>query len=296
MKLSKISLFLCMAAVACGLSSCLGNGEQRQSITFNYKDCFNVVTDLNTGVSEVRLSPTYHMDMNLTEGTADITMTNISLPGVTGALSFKLEGIKFTFDKRGNYIISGRDLVPSGSAADYYTFSSLSIMFVDRMLSEEGARIPAYYINFVINNKTQVNAVSTENYYFGKTTVTSENTTPYTTYETYYTVILDPQSMVATIGFNSARFSDKMPLSLNFTLKDLPFTVDPQGYKIIKADATTPYLNNTPNPSYDITNLSVNGVTNKGATFDFDCNPNGMGEYHVNAPVEWLVYPLQVEQ
>ena len=274
MKLSKISLFLCMAAVACGLSSCLGNGEQRQSITFNYKDCFNVVTDLNTGVSEVRLSPTYHMDMNLTEGTADITMTNISLPGVTGALSFKLEGIKFTFDKRGNYIISGRDLVPSGSAADYYTFSSLSIMFVDRMLSEEGARIPAYYINFVINNKTQVNAVSTENYYFGKTTVTSEKTTPYTTYETYYTVILDPQSMVAT----------------------MPFTVDPQGYKIIKADATTPYLNNTPNPSYDITNLSVNGVTNKGATFDFDCNPNGMGEYHVNAPVEWLVYPLQVEQ
>ncbi|MDE6484531.1 MAG: hypothetical protein K2L14_03970 [Duncaniella sp.] len=298
MKLSKITILSFLAGVACALTSCLGDGEQRQTIPFNYTDCFNVVTDLSTAKSEVRLSPTYQIVVDLISGTADVTMTNISLPGVTGALSLKLEGLKYTFDKRGNYTISGRDLVPTGSAASYYTFSSLSIMFVDRQFNEQGARIPAYYINYVLNNTTQVNVVGTSNYYFGETTVNSvDGGAPYSTYETYYTVQLDPQSMLANIGFHSARFADKMPVSLNFTLRDMPFTVNTQGYRIIKADATTPYLNNTtPNPAYDITNLSVNGVSSKGATFEFDCNPNEMGNYHVVAPVEWLVYRAQLEQ
>ncbi|MDE6416293.1 MAG: hypothetical protein K2K68_04615 [Duncaniella sp.] len=298
MKLSKLTILSFIASLACVFTSCLGDGEQRQTMTFNYTDCFNVVTDLSTMNSEIRLSPAYQIVVDLLNGTADITMSNISLPGVTGALSFKLEGLKYSFDKRGNYVISGRDIVPTGSAASYYTFSSLSIMFIDRQFSEAGARIPAYYINFVINNNTQVNAVGTNNYYFGETTVNSaDGTAPFTTYETYYTVVLDPQSKVATLGFHSARFSDKMPMSLNFTLRDLPFTVNPQGYRINKAEATTPYLNNsTPNPSFDITNLSVNGVTSKGATFEFDCNPKGMGDFHVVAPVEWLVFRAQLEQ
>lgn len=297
MKLCKITLLSLLAALTCTLTSCLGDGEQRQTMTFNYTDCFNVVTDLNTGNSEVRLSPAYSITLDLIGGTADITMSNISLPGVTGALSFKLEGLKYSFDKRGNYTITGRGIVPSGSAASYYTFSALSIMFVDRQFNEDGQRIPAYYINFVINDATEVNAVGTYNYYFGETSVTAAaGGDPFSTYETYYTVQLDPQSMTSTIGFYRAKFSDKMPMSLNFTLRDIPFSIERKGYKIEKADATTPYLNNaTPNPSFDITNLSVNGVSSKGADIQFDCNPQGMGDYHVNAPVEWLVYRAQLQ-
>ncbi|MDE5785212.1 MAG: hypothetical protein K2H98_01640 [Duncaniella sp.] len=280
------------------MTSCLGNGEYKYVDKYTYSDCFNVITNLETGESVVRLSPSYEISIDRTDVNAEITMSSISLPDVMGALSFKITGLKYTFNSRGNYIIQGYDLVPEGSAGSYYTFTNLSVIFVDRVFNEGVQRIPAYYINFTINNKYQVNVVGTLNYYFGETTVTSAgDEEPYSTYDTYYTVSLDPQSMKATLGFNSARFSAAMPNALNFTLREVPFTVTPRGYSIDKADATTPYLNNTqPNPAFDITNLTIDGVTSKGATFTFDCNPKGMGDYHVVAPVEWLIYRPQVEQ
>lgn len=298
MKLSKITLFSLITAIACAFSSCLGNGEYKYVDKYTYSDCFNVITNLETGESVVRLSPSYEISIDRTDVNAEITMSSISLPDVTGALSFKISGLKYTFNSNGNYIIQGYDLVSEGSAGTYYTFTNLSVIFVDRVFSADEKRIPAYYINFTINNKYQVNVVGTVNYYFGETTVTAAGEEdPYSTYDTYYTVILDPQSMVATLGFNSARFSSAMPNALNFTLRDVPFTVNPRGYTIDKADATTPYLNNTqPNPAFDITNLMIEGVTSKGATFSFDCNPKGMGDYHVVAPVGWLINRPQLEQ
>ncbi len=298
MKLSRFSLFTLLAVVAATLSSCLGDGEFRETATYNYTDCFNVVTDLTTGQSEVRLSPTYQFEMNLTERTANINMSNISLPGVTGALSFKLENIKFTFDNRGNYIIQGTNLKPTGSAGSYYTFSNVSIKFIDRLLEEGGKRIPAYYVNFTLNGTTRVNAVGTVNYYFGKTEVNpKDNGEPYETDLTYYIVSLDPQSNQANIDFRNARYSDKMPVSLNFSLKNLPFTVNPDGYKIEKAGDMVPLVNDlTPNPDFKITDLIVDAITYKGADVTFDCNPMGMGDYKVSAQLEWLVRRLTPEQ
>lgn len=295
MTIKKSLIVSVIAAAAVTMTSCLGTSEQEQKMTYNYTDCFNVVTTKSTGETEIRVSPAYSFEFEYVSGKATVTLTNISLPGVNGSLSFKLEDLKFSYDKNGNYIIQGIDLVPKGNGAAY-TFNNFSLKFLDRIM-DNSLRIPAYYINYTINNEYTVNVVGTNNYYFGTTEVSDgSEKEPFSTIDTYYVVKLDPQSKKSTIDFKRARFSDKMPMSLNFTLRDLPFTVTKDGYTIDRAEATTPFVNNeTPNNSYDITNLHLSAITYTGGTMTFNCNPPKMGEFAVKASLAWMTPNLTPE-
>lgn len=277
------------------LTSCLGSGKQEQIITYNYSDCFNVVTTLETGESEIRLSPSYSIEFSYYDSKATVTLNNISLPGLPGAISFKLEDLKFSFDKNGSYIIQATNVTAKGYG-EAYKFNNFSLKFLDRVFNSS-TRIPAYYINYTINNQYNVNVVSTSMYYFGTTDViNAEGVKDYSTEETYYILTLDPQEKKARLNYRQARFASNMPVTLNFTLRDLPFSVDRDGVKIQKAEATTPYIKDeTPNTSYNISELDLNVNTYNGGSLKFSCNPAGTGEFKVDASLSWITPTLQPE-
>ncbi len=295
MKPTKTYLLAALLGSAMTLTSCLGSSEQEQTMTYNYSDCFNVVTTLETGESEIRVAPTYSIEFSYLDSKATVTLNNISLPGLSGAISFKLEDLKFSFDKTGCYIIQATNVTPKGYG-EAYKFNNFSLKFLDRVF-DNSLRIPAYYINYTINNQYNVNAVSTNMYYFGTTKVTnSEGATDYSTDETYYILTLDPQGKKARLNYRKARFDANMPVTLNFTLRDLPFTVDRDGVKISKAEATTPYIKDeTPNTSYNITDLDLKVNTYNGGSLTFGCNPAGTGEFKVDASLAWVTTTLQPE-
>ncbi|MCM1520012.1 MAG: hypothetical protein NC098_04435 [Lachnoclostridium sp.] len=285
-----------IAASAAALTSCLGSGKNEQSITYNYTDCFNTVTDLETGKTDIRISPAYTIFFDYIESTADISMSNISLPGINGSLSFKLEGLKFSFDKTGAYVINAKDVTPMLSGENY-TFNNFNLKYLDRVMNDGlGVRMPIYYIRFTINDRYEVNVVGKNVYYFGTTQVLSADETSFSTYETYYKIELDPQENNAYIRFYSAKFAQAMPTSLNFTLRQVPFTVDTNGFTIKADGPITPYINDqTPNPSYDITDLDINVNTYNGGSMSFSCNPAMMGQFGVTATLDWMTPVITAE-
>lgn len=296
MTIKKIPFLSAAFSLTLLLSSCLGTSRQEEKMLYNYVDCFNAVTDIATGETSVRISPTYSFEFEYTTGTCEVVMNNISLPGVNGALSFKLEGLKFSFDKEGHYIINAFNVVPSGSAGAVYSFNNFSLKFMDRILNNS-MRVPAYYINYTVNNKYKVNVVSTKSYYFGETIVkSSDDKADFTTPNTYYIVRIDPQDQKATVEFNRAQFNSQMPM-LNFTLRDLSYTVTADGYVIAPTTVLIPYVNNeTPNPSFAISDFKIDAVTFTGGKLSFSCNPPSMGQFNVNCDLKWTTPYLTPEQ
>lgn len=274
-----------LAAVS--LTGCLGTDSNNVNTqTFQYTQCFNSVTDLDASTTSAIEGATYKIAIDYVKQTADVVIDNLKLSPETTGLSFKLEKMPWTISPDGFYIISATTITPTGLAQQYVVENFKCEMLL-RVINYSS--MPVYAIQFTVNDRYHVCAVPAQNVYFGTTGVVKADGSGSTFYstETTYNILLDPKTMKGDINIGGAKFGEGMPAQ-NFTIKNVPFTLNGHGYSFNGADQFIPEQNGTPNPQYPISNINGWANVSSGMNLQFNCVVAQMGEYNVTCNLKFM--------
>lgn len=303
--MKKYLLSAAMLVSTLALTSCLGGSTDDQRLTYNYggSECFNRVIDLQTGGEFIASAPTYNLQYNTTAGNVDIALSNIILSQGASPLSFKFPTMTYSQDPNDGFIVTtGRSITPENMGASSYVFDQFNLRaYFGRALGS------VYYIRYQldINNEPryEVTTYATRNAYIGPVSATNlEN--PDEIYsnadnlqaqaDTYYVVLLNQEKRTATIQVYNGKYTDTMT-PLTFMVKDVPFTFTPDGYSVVAGtDQPLPVYTATsgenPAEGLGMTNVSIIGNLERGATIRFKCDLGDDGKYDVTASLRYLLY------
>lgn len=295
--------FISLGVIALGaltLTSCLGdNSNNEQTFTYNYggNDCFNRVTDLETGDTYKGLSPTYTLSYRMVAGKVDVTISNLKLSADQSGIALKLPEMKFSQNKDTYFIESkDTDITPEsqGTTTPPYLFDAFATSIFP------GCNV--YNINYLLTNtysnkKYKVDVYGTKYKYFGDIVFSSENgETSFKSEKNedrYLGVIINPETMKASLLANNLEVA--IGKRVSFGIKDLPVTLTSNGFSISSpADQNMQLLNpnlTTEQKGRTIKNISVNATLATGATITFECNLDTDGSYRAFAPgMRYLIY------
>lgn len=303
--MKKYLLSAAMLVSTLALTSCLGSSSDDQRLTYNYGggECFNRVIDLQTGSEFIASAPTYNLEYTPNNGEVEIALSNVVLSQGASALSFKFPTMKYTQDQNDGFIVTtGRSITPVNAGASAYVFDNFNLRaYFGRKLG------PVYYIRYQldINNEPRysVTTYATRNAYIGPVAaINLEN--PDKTYtnadnlaaqaDTYYIVLLNQEKRTATIQVYNGKYSESMN-PLTFMVKDVPFTFTSDGYSIVAGTDKplgifTGTSGDKPAEGLEMTDLSVIGNLERGATIRFKCNLGDNDKYNVTASLRYLLY------
>ncbi|MBD5317398.1 MAG: hypothetical protein HDS11_07015 [Bacteroides sp.] len=282
-------LFILCAMMA--FTSCLNNDsdDTQTTVTRNYTQCFNSVYDNATGEIVLTTQPKYVFNI-IYKGDGSIygqiSMTNVSLGIDIPYTNFDLPELKFTLTGNSAPVIKATDVFPTNLAnAHAVTFTEVRLSVLDRVLKNENTLqqeiYTAYSLSFTVNNRYEVTVYPTQYYYFGTTgTVADADGSEFSTTSPRYAISLNPQTKKASIDITGAQFVSNMP-AMNMTFGDIDFTTT-RGNLVMEKDALTPTINNTPFPTFPISELTamLNPEKTTG-TLRFNCTAATMGAYKV---------------
>lgn len=176
---------------------------------------------------------------------AVVTLFGVTFAPAMPAMDIVIPGLKCK--KSGdNYIISGKDVVPTvmGAPVDRYTMSS-----VEGLLSGD---------KFVVNTVTAMGTIGFSNAMIEiapedgaersyKGNIVSGDFAK----EIVVCVTMDKASSTLDVVLNKVKFAANMPLELDITLKEIPYTVN-DGVVEFSATDIAPYMNteSEPAPAY----------------------------------------------
>lgn len=89
---------------------------------------------------------------------------------------------------------------------------------------------------------------------------------------------------VLDITINDIRFSEMMPVAINFMLKDFPFTVGENKEWYFDQKSVVPLIGGVPNPTYTLQNVK-GAYTGNDLILDFDITMHYV-DYHVRISTE----------
>ncbi|MDE5983146.1 MAG: hypothetical protein K2G92_08560 [Duncaniella sp.] len=270
------------------MTSCLGNGNDNvtsQSFTYNQNLCFNSVTDIQEGTTYITTGTIYRLNYDYSSAKASVEINGLKLSDSDKDITLKFDNLPMTTDN-GWVVAKGSNLIPTGGNLNY-EFKDLSVRYIVR------GNMYSFCINYTVNNRYHVCVIPVQSLYFGNTYTTPVGESQlgtYSTRDTYYVVTLDPEKQKAVIAVAGAKFSDKMPITMNFLLKDLPFTINGYGYEIKADGPINPETeNNVPNTKYPISNIVCNASITSGGSLSYKCEANNMGTFSVNASLEYVL-------
>jgi hypothetical protein len=266
----KHGIFAIMAiAMVCGLCSCNdNNSEQKATQTISSAYCY--IIDKTTGKITHSDDLLYVMDFNYTKSTADITISNLTLPNGVSYGDFKVENVPLTYN---NYWEICTTNTPSVSSASNRNpnISTFSLKLLDRTYSLTLESIPGFFVSFTVDNYT-VQSSYAPFVLLGTTVSTPQGGDAYTTEETTYSVSLNHTAGTANIRINNARFHARMPEGLIMDFKDIPFNYMADGTISLSAEEVIPYIGNTPyNDQYPVSNLNALIDPTEGMDLQFTC-------------------------
>lgn len=301
MKKYLLSLGVLISATL-SLTSCLGSGSGEQKYTFSYgpSDCFNRVVDNEAGTTYIGLNPTYNIVFNMTSAQADIDISNLKFSSSNSGITLRLPSLPLKQDPQDAfYTASGMYLTPVGQTSsfvfDVFNFRAFPFRVV-----------PAYIINYTVNDRYDVTVYPTLPTYVGSVSATnlepedgkdpSFNLTPDT--EAYYQLLINPENMTAMLNVANAKFADGMA-RYNFATKGLKVELTSDGYTVatepgeeynIYSPQSVSSETATPIPDCSISDIRVNAVLSTGASISFNCDLGDMGKYSVRAVLRYLIY------
>lgn len=228
MKIFK-TIMLSMAATL-ALTSC-DSDDNEQTIQYGYDYNVSYVTDLNanTMLGTELDGAKYIMDFNLTEGTADVTITGLRLSADSSPISLRIQNATFDY-------VNGATVINVPNATSVYggTHSITNFKYSQSMKSiEKFGRISVYYsISYTVDNRYNVVAVQEDAYLPGTTVVTStasgdqldSSTAPYYNYD------LDYDTNTADVSAYWLYDGETTYYDLEFD--DLPYKLTPYGIEI----------------------------------------------------------------
>lgn len=261
--MNKMFAITALMCASLGLASCLDTAEPESSgsSTYGGTDCFNYVTDMETGESFLSYNPSYKFNFNYTKATCQVEMTNIQLTRGFSGLSFLLPEIDVTqayqFTK-----ITGTDISPE-NAAGSYVFTKLDLSYSNRIW--DSAYYPIYNLDYIINSRYYITAIPTTQLVFGTTScvrTSDDEGIPATTW-TYtggeydiYTLTLSTQAYTGDVRIQAAKFEESMA-GINLNFKNIPVSYSHSGFS---ADLTGVEIKAYDNLDAEIPNITVSDL------------------------------------
>ena len=257
-----------IAAAAIMLSSCSKSGSNDYTVTTMIRDCFESVT-AKDGTNSLSGSVNYSIEINYTTAKANIIVSGLKLADGTSTPDIQLRDLKVVGTDDGWLKITAPTITPAGTAGKVPSITNLEI----NMLIAYNA-VYGFCTRFVMDDDYSVFSGCTA-YKLGATTTTSGKGEPFKTKSTVYTYRLDPAKKTLDLGLTNAQFMAQMP-AIDFVLKTIPFSTYDKSLNF-SAETLVPYVGNTPNEGYTITDLSGNLDLTKGMNLNFKCTPKSMG-------------------
>ncbi|MCM1451923.1 MAG: hypothetical protein NC102_06670 [Clostridium sp.] len=272
-----LALVLSVAAALGMLSSCNSGGSSDYITRQTLSNFINVSYDYSTDQTVLNSGVGYIIDLNLTQGLANISMEGIKLPNGTSFGQLTLANIPFTMKSNGWIEINQSMLVPTTSAGlQAPTLTGFTFRILDRVI-DNNLYFPLFDIKYTIEGYSIVSTPSSV-INQGTTIVSSEgqdNYTPSSGEEPIYGISFDTKEMKATIIIQGAKFASAMP-ALNMSFQNIPFTFSADGTAVFSIDQLEPVLitgsnSTTPMPNYPITNLSCTTDDRNNMNLQFTC-------------------------
>lgn len=291
MKLLKSVLALMLLVAA--TTSCGGDAP---SLSDNYMEqeytgCFNYLYKKNLNAGVISTGTTYMFRWRA-DFTADVYVYNAKFSAnMPNGINISFEGLTWR-NVDGVKIVSVKDVVPTavtmnGAAVDVstYVIDNLRVEVMERRLMDaQSSYIPVINVSMTMGDMEAV-TVQRQRVYFGSTGVFNNvANTNFITKSPYYTVTLDPSTMLATIDVYQAEFAASMPaMDMNFA--NVPFSVSNLGYKLT-CEELIPTIKGVPYPNYKITDLEGDATFSSGLDLRFNCMDTYSVQTKVGFPME----------
>lgn len=187
--------------------------------------------------------------VNIIDNIATVTLYGVSFAPAMPAMDIVIEGLSCAKSDDG-YVITGTDVLPSvaGRPVEAYAMSEVTARvsgdtFVLNCETARGA----------IGFDTSLSVVTLGNKSFRGNLVVGDFIK-----ESTVSVGFDEANSVVTMVIKDAKFAENMPLTIDITLKDMPYVVgDAVTFSAIDI---VPYMNAEPEPSVSYTFASVEGT------------------------------------
>lgn len=307
--MKKTILSTAFALSALAFTSCLSSdGENKSEATLTYggSQCFNYVTDRQTGESFISTAPQYSFHLNYTDQLITPSMSNIQIAEDGSGLQFKLPTFKVNVGTQNDdysYGCSGSDIIPE-NAAQAYVFNNFSFKAIDRALRTANGNYiysPVYNISFMLNGRYSVTAMPMRYDLPGVTTstATAGEAKPYSTKQPIYTITLDLKTKKATFAITDAQF-DTGHSYMNIATSDpIPFEVSASGITFASEPGQQIQLKDMTGKVEGAYFSDIEGRINlpssRASSISFHVNINGLQgtststEYDVTADVSYYV-------
>ncbi|MCM1066075.1 MAG: hypothetical protein NC418_00695 [Muribaculaceae bacterium] len=285
--LSSLCACLCIFLV----SSCSSDRDDRNYSEITFPGCFAFVTDVPNGADAVYTSVSYQVKQYYGDNSAEVLISGLKLPDGTSFPTMSLKGLTWTVDKDGWFVIKSKgEMKPTlSNYGTVPTFDTFELRYLNRYL--QGAPSPGVCVRYMLNKVYSVTSAYARHNVYGLTESTNVATgTTFSTQATSYVLAFNMETRRLEITMNNSRFLEAMPTGFNIVLKNIPFTI--VGSKAIwDVDAITPEIGGTPYPAYPISNLNGTFDFGDGLDMEFDCEPRGMGTFHVEVECDYANVP-----
>lgn len=276
-----LSIFAVMAMVL-SMQSCIGSSDTpdyNQSISLKG---YNHVTEITSSSSDnVRLKAAkYNIGINMTANTLDLDITG-AFDANGDETTMYLKNIKFSYSATTGFTFSLAEATPTSSDGTEHKITGLNGNITQWAIVNSDQTAYFYMsllqISYTLDSKYDVFATietstgtSPEVLFTNcSTTTTAESVSPFSTTVTTYMITFNSTTS-ANVTLRSAQFSQRMPQT-SMVFPNIPVTLTKDGY-VLEAAEITPTINDTPMPSYKISNFKLE-ATNKGtvANTSFNC-------------------------
>lgn len=264
------------------MQSCIGSSDTpdyNQSISLKG---YNHVTDLTSSAdNNIYLKAAkYNIGINMTAYTIDLDITGtFSESGDETTLHFK--DIKYTYSATTGFSFSLAEATPTSSDGTEHKVTNLNGNITQWAIVNSDQTSYFYMsllkINYTLDSKYEVFATietstgtSPEVLFTNcSTTTTAENVSPFSTTVTTYMITFNSTTS-ANVTLRNAQFSQRMPQT-SMVFPNIPVKLTQDGY-ILEAGEITPTINDTPMPSYKISNFKLE-TSSKGTVVNtsFNC-------------------------
>ena len=246
--LSKSTLLLVSAAML--MTSCSNDTDEVRITEQSLSGYFNVVTNLNTGESEIFNGVSYNVLYNYDLATSVITMSGLKLPGNVSYPSMRTGELKWTADQDGWKNISQSSVMLSAvNFANVPEINDFVFNLRDRWYDDD-AYACSTIIHFIVDDTYRVVSIPLQTIVWGVTTVKYHNSFvgEYSTDDSVYVIELDPETGRANLTINDFSLSDEQEI-LAVVIKDIPFAIDKNGALTLTKDEASATILGAHDPS-----------------------------------------------
>lgn len=229
MKLNSFLLLSAAVVASASLASCDSSGNNDMTASYGVPS-LNLVTDATANIAEIDVT-NYALGFNYTQSTVSVTLQESSFNG--NNVRFALQNIPFKFSQYdGRYTFNYTAAFEGGGTNSVSNLSGIVAEMNTPPVTGTGSvqfdSNLALILGYTVNRTMQVRTFPSHAVYTGQTEA-NDGANVFKSNQTLYRVRINPVQKTATVYFYKAKFSDKMPKTIDFFIDGLTLTPSARG-------------------------------------------------------------------